>query len=114
MEYVALDLETTGLDAERDRVIEAGAVVFTADTVLATLERLADPGRSVPEAVLRLTGINPGELMGAPPGQVVMAELAGLLDGRQPVGHGARLDVDFLVAAGLWPPGVEILHFEEK
>src|SRR5262249_53909812 len=28
---------------------------------------------------------------------------------RQPVGHGARLDVDFLMAAGFWPEDREIL-----
>ena len=109
MEYVALDLETTGLDPERDRVIEVGAVVFTVEGVGATLERLTDPGRSVPEAVLRLTGITQDELVGAPAAATVIGELAGLLPGRQPVGHGARLDVDFLVAAGLWPPEQEIL-----
>src|SRR5205085_4414583 len=75
----------------------------------ARLDRLTDPGRSVPEAVLRLTGIAPADLVGAPPAAVVMSELAELLAGRQPVGHGARLDVDFLVAAGLWPEGQEIL-----
>ena len=67
MEYVALDLETTGLDPERDRVIEVGAVVFTFDAVAQALSRLTDPGRSVPEAVLRLTGIAPNELIGAAP-----------------------------------------------
>jgi predicted DnaQ family exonuclease/DinG family helicase len=109
MEYVALDLETTGLDAERDRVIEVGAVVFTADAVCGTLERLSSPGRSVPDAVLRLTGISPDDLVGAPPAEVVLRELADLLPGRQPVGHGARLDLDFLVAAGYWPRDQEIL-----
>ncbi|HXM55650.1 MAG TPA: exonuclease domain-containing protein, partial [Candidatus Dormibacteraeota bacterium] len=49
MEYVALDLETTGLDAERDRVIEVGAVAFTTDAVTATLEQLSNPGPSVPD-----------------------------------------------------------------
>ena len=109
MEYVALDLETTGLDPERDRVIEVGAVVFTPDGVLARLERLADPGRSLPDAVQRLTGINPGDLVGAPSAEAVLAELAALMRGRQPVGHGARLDVDFLIAAGHWPEGSEVL-----
>jgi len=109
VEYVALDLETTGLDPERDRVIEVGAVVFTAAGVQDRLERLADPGRSVPEAVLRLTGIDPEDLARAPASRTALLELAGLLRGRQAVGHGARLDVDFLVAAGLWPAGGEIL-----
>src|SRR5438309_7254162 len=109
MEYVALDLETTGLDASRDRVIEVGAVAFTADGVTSTLERLADPGRSVPEAVLRLTGIDPGELVGAGSPQAALSELAEFVRGRRPVGHGAKLDVEFLASAGYWPDGVEIL-----
>src|SRR6185437_15488682 len=95
-EYAALDLETTGLDPARDRVIEVGAVAFTPDGVTASMERLVDPGRSVPEPVLRLTGINPEELRGAARPETALRELSDFLRGRQPVGHGARLDVDFL------------------
>ena len=108
-EYAALDLETTGLDPARDRVIEVGAVAFTPDRVTTTLERLVDPGRAVPETVLRLTGITQEELRGAASAETALRELADFLRGRQPVGHGARLDVDFLAAAGLWDPGTEIL-----
>ena len=108
-EYAALDLETTGLDPARDRVIEVGAVAFTPDRVTTTLERLVDPGRSVPEIVLRLTGIKQEELRGAASAESALRELADFLHDRQPVGHGARLDVDFLAAAGLWDPSAEIL-----
>jgi len=108
-EYVAFDLETTGLDPERDRVIEVGAVAFTLDAVTDTLQRLANPGRPVPAAVLRLTGIDPRLLNEAPPPRAAMEELVAFLEGRQPIGHGARLDVDFLAMAGMWPEGVEVL-----
>ncbi len=108
-EYAALDLETTGLDPARDRVIEVGAVAFTHDRITTTLERLVDPGRPVPETVLRLTGIRQEELRGAATAESALRELADFLQGRQPVGHGARLDVDFLAAAGLWDPAIEIL-----
>src|ERR1700704_2709531 len=63
-EYAALDLETTGLDPARDRVIEVGAVAFTPEHVTTTLERLVDPGRAVPDTVLRLTGIKQEEVSG--------------------------------------------------
>lgn len=109
LEYAALDLETTGLDPARDRVIEVGAVAFTPERVTTTLERLVDPGRAVPETVLRLTGIKQEELRGAASPDSALRELAEFLRGRQPVGHGARLDVDFLAAAGLWDPSTEIL-----
>ena len=108
-EYAALDLETTGLDPARDRVIEIGAVAFTADGVTSRLEQLVDPGRAVPDTVLRLTGITQEELRGAADAGTALRELASFLRGRQPVGHGARLDVDFLSAAGLWDESQEIL-----
>ncbi|MDQ6691156.1 MAG: exonuclease domain-containing protein, partial [Candidatus Dormibacteraeota bacterium] len=108
-EYVAIDLETTGLDPLRDRLIEVGAVVFSSAGVTLTLDRLVDPGRSVPDAVLRLTGIRPNELRGAAAATAALADLADLMRDREPIGHGATLDVDFLTAAGVWPPGREII-----
>ena len=108
-EYVALDLETTGLDPARDRVIEVGAVAFTADGVSATFDQLVDPGRAVPDTVLRLTGIRQEELRGAATPAAALGRLAEFVRGRQPVGHGARLDVEFLESAGLWDADQEIL-----
>src|ERR1044071_9991443 len=108
-EYAALDLETTGLDPARDRVIEIGAVAFTADQIISTLEQLVDPGRAVPDTVLRLTGIKQEELRGAANPDDALRRLAEFLRGRQPVGHGARLDVEFLEAAGLWDESQQIL-----
>ena len=90
-------------------MIEVGAVAFTPEHVTTTLERLVDPGRAVPDTVLRLTGIKQEELRGAASPESALGELADFLRGRQPVGHGARLDVDFLAAAGLWDPETEIL-----
>ncbi|TMD75095.1 MAG: hypothetical protein E6I82_05615, partial [Chloroflexi bacterium] len=77
--------------------------------VTSTLERLVDPGRPVPDTVLRLTGIKQDELRGATNPDAALHLLADFLRGRQPVGHGARLDVEFLEAAGLWDPSQEIL-----
>ncbi len=108
-EYVALDLETTGLDPERDRVIEVGAVAFGPGGVLSTLERLCDPGRTVPDVVLKLTGIEPAQLRGATSPEAALRELAEFLRGRQPVGHGAELDILFLRAAGLWPAELDLV-----
>ena len=90
-------------------MIEIGAVAFTPDRITSTMEQLVDPGRAVPEPVLRLTGIKAEELRGAADADIALRELGEFLRGRQPVGHGARLDVDFLTAAGLWDSDQEIL-----
>jgi predicted DnaQ family exonuclease/DinG family helicase len=109
LEYAALDLETTGLDPARDRVIEIGAVAFTPSQITSSLEQLVDPGRVVPDTVLRLTGIKQEELRGAAGQDAALRRLSDFLQGRQPVGHGARLDVEFLEAAGLWDDSQQIL-----
>src|SRR5438105_4606723 len=80
-----------------------------ADHVTSTLEQPVDPGRAVPETVLRLTGIRQEELRGAATAEAALGRLAEFIQGRQAVGHGARLDVEFLEAAGLWGPDQEIL-----
>jgi len=109
VEYAALDLETTGLDPERDGVIEVGAVAFDHRAVHDKLELFANPGRKLPDAVARLTGISGADLRDAPPSRTALEALARFLEGRQAVGHGAALDIDFLTAAGLWEPGRELV-----
>src|SRR5207302_7933679 len=86
-EYAALDLETTGLDPARDRVIEIGAVAFTSDRVTSTLERLVDPGRPVRHTVHRLTGTKQDELRGAQHHDAALRLLAHCLRGRHPARH---------------------------
>ena len=83
MEYAALDLETTGLDPDRDGVIEVGAVAFNHHVVVDRLELLANPGRKLPDAVARLTGIKNEELRGAPPSQQALETLSRFLEGGQ-------------------------------
>jgi len=109
VEYAALDLETTGLDPDRDGVIEVGAVAFNHQVVVDRLELLANPGRKLPDAVARLTGIRNEELREALPSRDALQTLRQFLEGRQAVGHGASLDIDFLTAAGCWEPGRELV-----
>ena len=56
--YVALDLETTGLDPERDRIIEVGATRFDSlGNELETFSYVVNPGREVPAFIERFTGV---------------------------------------------------------
>ena len=43
-EFVAFDLETTGLDAERNQIIEVGALRFRDGKEAERFEQLIDPG----------------------------------------------------------------------
>jgi DNA polymerase III epsilon subunit-like protein len=51
--YVALDLETTGLSATDDAIIEIGAVRFQGDHVIDRFETLVNPRRRIPPSSRR-------------------------------------------------------------
>ena len=94
--YVALDLETTGLDAERDAIIEIGAVRFHEDEVLDTFSTFVKPGRPIPRQITELTGISDDDMVGAPDLHDVLPRLARFV-GEQPiVGHSVQFDLGFL------------------
>ncbi len=95
-ELVAFDLETTGLSAKTERVIEVGAVRFGLDgRTVGELQLFADPGIPVPLGVQRLTGISSADLAGQPSPVEVVAQLAAFCEGAELVGHGSAFDLAF-------------------
>lgn len=54
---VSLDIETTGLDAERDAILEIGVVRFRGEEVLDEWSAIIDPQRPIPHKIIELTGI---------------------------------------------------------
>ena len=94
--YVALDLETTGVDAQRDAIIEIGAVKFRRDEELDTFSTFVDPGRHIPRDITTLTGITDQDVRGAPHLYDVMPNLVRFV-GEQPIiGHSVDFDLRFL------------------
>src|ERR1700680_2669833 len=98
---VALDLETTGLHAEQDTILEVAAIKFQGATVLDTFETLVAPGRSIPYRVQRLTGITPQQLTGAPTFESIAHNLQRFVGDYPIVGHSIPFDVGFLRRRGL-------------
>jgi DNA polymerase-3 subunit epsilon/ATP-dependent DNA helicase DinG len=99
---VALDLETTGLDPERDAVIEIGAVRFRGERVEESWSTLVNPGRPLPPFITQLTGITDAMLSGAPRLAEVLGDLHAFV-GQDPVlGHNVGFDLSFLRRRGLF------------
>ena len=103
-------METTGLIAGVDRVVELAAVVFSGDEVREAFSSLVNPGVAMPAVVTRVTGITNEMLAGAPSPAGPLADFVDLLRRGVPVAHNASFDVAFVaeeaVEAGLsLPPG---------
>ncbi len=113
-EFVAIDLETTGLDAASDRITEVGATRFSRPGGTATpdsvqsFQSMVDPGRPIPRIVEELTGITDADVRGAPTITSVGAELAAFCGGRPVVGQNISFDLGFLRTAGVELAGLPL------
>lgn len=99
--YVALDLETTGGDAGRDRIVSVGWVLVDRHGIdLATARhRLVANEQALTPGSVVIHGITDDELSGAPPLAEVLAEVLGVLRGKVMLAHHARTEQLFLAAA---------------
>jgi DNA polymerase III epsilon subunit family exonuclease len=117
-EFVVVDLETTGVSAERDAIVEIGAVRVSRLRAVDTFQTLLRPpgASSLPKAITALTGIDAALLEDAPPAPRALAAFRRWLAGapRAPfVAHNAAFDARFaqraLNAHGLPPLRVPVL-----
>ncbi|WP_322486920.1 helicase C-terminal domain-containing protein [Chloroflexus sp.] len=99
--YVAIDVETTGLQSGLDEIIEVAAVTFRGREILDRFERLVRPRQSVPLKITRLTRIDPAALVKAPRFNEIGAELARFIGNRPIVGHSIGFDLTMLRAQGM-------------
>ena len=99
--YVALDIETTGLEPSRDEIIEIALVRFGAEGETAALQTLINPGRPIPAHITELTGISDQNVTTAPPLSAVRERLARFVGDSTVVGHNIRFDLGFLHRHGL-------------
>ena len=98
-EFVALDLETTGL-TQSDEIIEIGAVRFTEKRVEGEFQTLVRPRGSISSFVSRLTGITPEMVQNAPSIEAVLPRLREFVGDAVIVGHNIGFDLRFLEKAG--------------
>jgi DNA polymerase-3 subunit epsilon len=97
--FVAIDLETTGLDPRHDDVVSIAAIPFVAGRPEPGYVTLVDPGRPIPPASTRIHGIDDARVAGAPPLDDVLPRFDAACAGRVLVGHDIAFDVSVLARA---------------
>ncbi len=97
-EYVAFDLETTGLSSQRDRIIEIGAVLMKNGEELDRFQTFVDPERILDKKITELTGITDQMLRGAPKIEDVLPAFLKFVGDRVLVAHNADFDTGFIRA----------------
>ena len=98
-EYVAFDLETTGLSSLHDTIIEIGAAIMKGNEVLSTFQTFVDPHRPLQPKIVDLTGINDPMLAGQPDISEAMPKFLEYVGSRPLCAHNADFDIGFVTAA---------------
>ncbi len=93
---VSIDIETTGLDNNKDSIIEIGALRFNGHRVEDEWSTLINPNRHIPEAITTLTGIDDGMVRQAPRLADVLEDLVNFVGGSPVLGQNVRFDLGFL------------------
>ncbi|MBR4971492.1 MAG: PolC-type DNA polymerase III, partial [Oscillospiraceae bacterium] len=97
-EFVAFDLETTGLSSKNDRIIEIGAVVIKNGHEVDRFQTFVDPGRKLEKKIIDLTGITDSMLEGAPQIEEVLPQFMEFVGNRVLVAHNSDFDTGFIRA----------------
>ena len=97
--FVALDLETTGLDPRRDAIVSLAAIPFLDGAPAAGYVTLVDPGRAIPPESTAVHGLTDGMVRGAPPLERVLRDAEPVIDGAALVGHNTGFDAAVLARA---------------
>lgn len=98
IEFVALDLETTGLDPKRDEIVSVGLVIIRQLEVdFSSAEHLlVRPKKELSESSVVVHRIFDSDVEQAPDIEIVLAHILPLLAGRVLVAHHAPIELGFL------------------
>lgn len=99
--YICVDLETTGLNPKKDKIIEIGAIKVVDGKICDTFEQLINPGRMLEDVTISLTGIKDSMVKNAPFIEEVIPEFLKFSEDFILLGHRLIFDYSFLKKAAV-------------
>jgi DNA polymerase III subunit alpha, Gram-positive type len=94
--YVLFDIETTGLSARHDEIIEIGAVKVQNGVIIDQFQSFVNPRRKITNFSKQLTGIDDAMVLGAPTFEQIIPEFINFIKDSVLVAHNAGFDYDFI------------------
>lgn len=96
-EYTVFDIETTGLDSLNDKITEIGAVKIKNNQVIGEFSEFINPGREIPEDIIKLTNITNEMVADKEMVDKVLPRFLEFAKGTTLVAHNAKFDVGFII-----------------
>lgn len=94
--YVVFDVETTGLSAVYNKLIQVAASKMHKGNVIEQFDEFIDPGHPLSEFTTQLTGITDDMVRGSKPLEQVLKAFQAFCQGSILVAHNATFDVGFM------------------
>lgn len=108
--YIALDLETSGVNPASDKIIEIGMAKIVDGEVVSTYNKLFDPSLELSDRITQITGISNEMLKGMPKINDCINEIIDFTGDLPLLGHNIIFDYSFLKKAAV----NNNLRFEKK
>ncbi|HSA06390.1 MAG TPA: 3'-5' exonuclease [Candidatus Gastranaerophilales bacterium] len=93
---VVVDLETTGLDYKREKIIEFAGIILENNEIKEEFEVLIDPQQEIRPSSIEIHGITPEMVKGAPTIEEIMPKILDFIKDYPIVAHNAIFDHSFL------------------
>ncbi len=100
-EFIAFDLETTGLDTSSCEIIEIGIASFRDGELIDQFQSFVKPTVSIPTDITHLTGIHNEDVEGAPRIEDLLTDLEKIFGALPVIAHNAQFDQAFMRRYGL-------------
>lgn len=97
-EFIAIDLETTGLSPINDKIIEIGAIKYCNGEIVDTFSTLINPGISIPKRISKINNITNDMVANEPFIEDILDDIILFIGDLPLVAHNARFDINFLNA----------------
>ncbi|RYM96096.1 3'-5' exonuclease [Bifidobacterium animalis] len=89
-DYTSIDIETTGLDTQNDRIVELGAIRVRNGRPSGSFSQLVNPNVPIPEKTTEITGITANDVIGHPGTVQALASFAAFIGDDILLGHNIR------------------------
>lgn len=96
LQFVAFDLETTGLYPSTSRIIEIGAVKFNLNNEISRFETLVDPEKTISHDSFLIHGITDEMVNGKPKIEEVLPDFINFLEDTVLIAHNCYFDTSFI------------------
>jgi DNA polymerase-3 subunit epsilon len=99
MLFAVIDIETTGGNANNNKIIEIAVVIHDGQKVIKSWESLINPETYIPSGITELTGITQSMVADAPKFFEIAKELIEITEDTIFVAHNVRFDYSFIKSA---------------